>query len=164
MFDRSTFLDSNGRPITQSLFLECGYSDAAVYTLKDQDHSLNGKTYISMKRLYLEMEDVNEYEFATTYLLGWRHWLRLYENKQLRNHITEWREELEYKLRSRASKQMIDMAAQGNYQATKWLNDRGWAIRGAGRPSKAEKDGQQAIENRIANEYGADVVRMFQKV
>ena len=58
---------------------------------------------------------------------------------------------------------MIELAKQGNYQAVKWITDRGWSTRGAGRPSKAEKEGHQAIENRIANEYGADVVRMFQK-
>ena len=160
--DRSKLLDSQGRPLTQSLFVECGYNEEyAVYTLKDVDHEWNGKLYPSLKRLYLEMEDATEYEFANTYLLGWRQWQRIYENKMFKTHIDEWREELEYKLRSKATKQMISLAATGNYQASKWLIDRGWQTRGAGRPTKSELTAQKAIDKRIEEEYGADVHRLF---
>ena len=161
MIEKSKLVDVSGRPLTQSLFLELGYSEYAVYTLKDYDHSLNGKEYPSIKRLYLEMEVVTEYEFANVHLLGWNHWLRLCENKAVRKHIDEWREELEYKLRSKAAKQMIEQAAKGSYQASKWLLDRGWATRGAGRPSQAEKDSKLAQERRLDEEYGADVIRLF---
>ena len=155
-------VDPAGRPYTQSLFLELLYKpDIAVYTLKDVDHVYEGKEFKSLKRLYLEMEDVTEYDFANTYLLGWNHWQRLCENKAIRKHIDEWREELEYKLRSQAAKQMIKQAAKGSYQASKWLLDRGWATRGAGRPSQAEKDSKLAQDRRLDEEYGADVVRLF---
>lgn len=161
MIDKSKMLDTGGRPITQSLFLEVGYSDLAIYTLKDGDHQHNGKNYPSIKRLYLEMADPTEYKFANTYLLGWRHWIRITENKVLSPHVQEWREELEYKIRSEATRHMIESAKGGNFQAIKWLTDRGWISRGAGRPSKADIEHHKAVENRIANEYGADVVRMF---
>ena len=159
--DKSKLVDTSGRPLTQSLFLELGYSDYAVYTLKDVDHELNGKKYVSIKRLYLDMEDTTEYEFAKTYLLGWKHWQRLCENKQVLLHITEWREELELKLRARAVKQMMELAGSGSYQAAKWLADRGWDTRGAGRPSNAEKEKQKAIAERVSNEYGADIHRLW---
>lgn len=163
MFPREKFLDSSGRPITQSLFLEIGYTEHAIYTLKDQDHKWEGKLYPSLKRLYLEKEDVTEYDFATEYLLGWKHWQRICENKQIKLHVEEWREELEYKLRSRSTKQMIDLAASGSYQAAKWVADRGWDVRPAGRPSKAEKEKANAIGQRIADEYSADVIRLNAK-
>src|SRR6478736_943321 len=115
--NKSQFLDTTGRPLTQSLFLELGYSDYAVYTLKDQDHTYKGRVYPSLKRIYLEMEDVTEYDFVNEHLLNWSHWLRLYENKQITPHIDEWRLELEYKLRSRAAKSMIKLASEGSYQA-----------------------------------------------
>jgi hypothetical protein len=153
--------DVNGRPLTQSMFLEIVYNDFAIYTLKDDHWELNGKFYPSLKRLYLEMEDPTEYEFASTYLLGFRHWKRLCENKVLLRHITEWREELEYKLRSKAVKHMLNSAKEGNYQAAKWFADRGWANNGAGRPSKADIESEKQFQARVSQEYKDDVVRLF---
>lgn len=110
--DKTKLRDSRGHPLTQSLFLEIDYnSEAAIYTLKDDDHTLNGKTYLSLKRLYLECEDPTEYDFAKKYLLGWSHWKRLQENKTIRKHIDEWREELEYQIRSQAVRDIITMSA-----------------------------------------------------
>ena len=156
--------DAMGKPLTQGLFLEIGYSDFAIYTLKDQDHELNGKNYLSLKRLYLEIADPTEYEFATTYLLGWKHWMRLCENKALRAHIDEWRDELEIKLRSKAIKTIIAQAGLlGAVQASKWVADRGWSTRGAGRPTKAEIEHEKKIQAGITNEYSADLLRLVKK-
>lgn len=162
MIDKSKMIDDRGIPYTQSLFLECVYDeDVALYTFKEQDHEFKGRTFLSIKRLYLEMEDVTEYEFASTYFLNWNHWLRICENKRIRKEIDEWRSELELKLRSRAVKSMIKSANSGNYQASKWLADREWKQRGAGRPSKAEIDREKKIQSAINDEYTADVVRLF---
>lgn len=157
---RSSMLDSVGRSLTQSMFLEVGYSDAALYTLKDVDHEYNGKIYPSLKRLYLLEEDPTEYEFAVKYLLGWKHWQRLCENKLLRKSIDEWRAELEIKLRSRAVKEMIKSSASGKIVASKWLADKGWAQRGAGRPTKAEVEGEKALLATVAEEFNEDVQRL----
>jgi hypothetical protein len=152
-----------GRYITQSLFLELGYNEDAIYTLKDQDHFHNGKLYISAKKLYLEMEDPTEYKFAITYFCGWKHWQKMSENKAIRKHIEEWREELEYKLRSEGVKAMIVQARTGSFQASKWLNDRGWEKRAAGRPSEAEIEREKEFQTRAKDEYGADVLRLMKK-
>ena len=159
--DKSKMMDTGGRYLTQSMFLEVNYEPNATFTLKDNDHEWNGVVYPSLKRLYIEFEDPTEYDFANTYLLGWKHWQKLIGNKMLFNHVQEWREELEFKLRAKGVKNMMRSAAQGNYQASKWLVDRGWDVRGAGRPSKAEIEGQKALIKRVDDEYGADVVRMF---
>jgi len=158
--DKSQMLDTSGRPITQSMFLEVGYSEAAIYTFKDNDHVYEGKTYPSLKRLYLLEEDPTEYDFANKYLLGWRHWNRLCENKLIRKEIDEWRIELEMKLRSRAVKEMIRSAEKGGVQASKWLADRGWEQRGAGRPSKADIASEKALMARVDNEYSSDIIRL----
>lgn len=162
MIDQALLLDTMGRPLTQSLFLELGYSEYAVYTLKDSDYTYKGKIYPSLKRLYLKEEDVTEYDFATKHLLGWQHWKRLCENKQVRKHIDEWREELELKIRCQAVRDMQNLCASenGNYSAAKFLADRGWEKRGAGRPSKSEKDRHLRIEEKLDQEYGADVARL----
>lgn len=160
--DKSKLVDTQGRPLTQSLFLEFGYNEYAVYTTKDNDHEYKGIIYPSLKRLYIEAEDPIEYDFANEYLLGWQHWIRLCENKMIRNHIDEWREELEIKLRTRAVKEMIKTASE-NFQAAKWLADRGWINRGAGRPSKADIQEEKEKASRIKEEFEGDVVRLFQK-
>lgn len=164
--DKSKLVDGMGRPLTQSLFLEIGYRDEfAVYSLKDQDHHYKGLVYPSLKRLFLVHEDPTEYDFATTYLLGWQHWKRLNDNKQLRKHFDEWREELELKLRSQAVKDIIDQCSTegGSFQAAKWLADRGWEKRGAGRPSKQEQEREDRLNERIEDEYKSDVVRLFKE-
>jgi len=153
-------LDSQGRFLTQSLFLELGYNEGAIYTLKDIDHFHNDKVYISAKRIYLEMEDPTEYVFANYCFAGWRHWQKVTENKMIKKHIDEWRAELEYKLRAKAVAAMIQSAKAGNFQATKWLADRGWEQRGAGRPTKEEIERETKFQAKAENEFTADVVRL----
>lgn len=46
--DKSKMLDSMQRPLTQSLFLELGYTDFAIFTLKEDDYVYNDKTYLSL--------------------------------------------------------------------------------------------------------------------
>lgn len=158
--DRSRLKDSMGRVITQSLFLENGYdTDLAVYTLTDEDKDYKGKVYPSLRRLYLECMDPTEYVFATTYLWGWEHWLRLQNNKLMQPHIASWREELEVKLRAQAIRQ-IRTAALGNFNAAKWIADGSWTTKTRGRPSKAELEREKKIRERAAEEGSADSDRI----
>ena len=161
--NKALLIDTMGRPLTQSLFLEIGYNTQyAVFTFDDDDKEYKGKVYPSLKKLYLQSEDPTEYQFAKKHLLGWKHWKRLNENAVLRVHFDEWREELEIAMRSEAILSIIDMTTsdQGNFQAAKWLADRGWDKRGAGRPSKSEIDREKRINSRIGDELTADIIRM----
>jgi len=161
--DVSKFLDVNGQPLTQSLFLEIGYSTKyAIYTLKDYDHEYKGKIYPSIKHLYLDEEDPTEYVFANKYFMSWSHWKRVCENKVLQLHINEWREELEIRLRSMAVRALRDMSQSenGNFQASKYLADRGWEKRGAGRPSKAEIEKRAKVADRVNGDFEADIKRL----
>lgn len=159
--DKTQLTDSSGKPLTQGLFLEIGYSNSAIYTLKDNDHEYNGNLLPSIKKLYLEMEDTTEYEFSNEYFLGWSHWQRICNNKVLRKHVDEWRTELDLKLRARAVKLMIAQADVGSYQAVKWLADRGWDIKKAGRPTKEDIESEKKAMAKVESEYGSDVVRLF---
>lgn len=153
-------MDSKGRYLTQSLFLEIGYNEDAIYTLKDIDHFHNDRWYVSPKRVYLEMQDLTEYTFANTLFAGWAHWQKLLNNKALRVHIDEWRAELEYKMRSLAVKSLIGQAKKGSFQASKWLADRGWEVRGAGRPSEEEVNKNIVMRTKDENEWTADIHRL----
>jgi len=163
--DKSKLVDTKGRPLTQSLFLEIAYNpEVAVYSTKEYDFEYEGKIFPSLKRLYLQMEDVIEYDFATTYLSSWKHWQRICNNKLFSEMIGEWREELELKLRSQAVKDIIDMTAdEKSFQAAKWLADKGWDKRPAGRPSKEAVTRELKTQAKLQDQYGADVERLFRK-
>lgn len=159
--DKSKLKASNGVPLTQGLFLEIGYGEFSVFTLKDEDYEYKGTIYPSLKRLYLDMEDVNEYEFATTHLLGWQHWKRMCDNKQIAKHIEEWRYELELKLRSRAIKAVVSkMSAEQGINAAKWIAEKGWDKKSVGRPSKQE----EAREKRLQEELDVDFTGDWQRI
>lgn len=160
--DKSKLIDVMGRMLTQGLFLEINYDDFAIYTLKDYHHTKDGKFYPSLKVLYLEMEDPTEYEFANKYLLGWPQWKRICENKVLLRYIVEWREELELKMKAKAVREMQALvnSEQGSFQAAKYLAEKGWDKRQAGRPSKAEIAKKIAIDQHVSDEFAGDVKRL----
>ena len=58
-------LTSKCKPLTQSLFLELGYTKFALYTLKDDDHVYKGKTYLSIKDLQLPILAAELRQLAT---------------------------------------------------------------------------------------------------
>lgn len=159
---KSKFKDVGGRPITQSLFLEIGYSGSAVYTLGEEDKLYKGSTYPSLKKLYLEHEDLTEYDFACTHLLGWQHWQRLCKNKQVRKHIDLWREELELKIRSAGLRAIVESALdeEGGFQAQKYLADKGWEKVGVGRPKKDTTIADAKEQALLEDDFSADIIRM----
>ena len=151
---------SGVKPLTQSLFLELGYTEFAIYTLKDYDHTYKGKKYISIKQLYLAFEDTTEYEFANQFFLGWDHWQRICANKLLAPKVESWRRELELKIRAVGVRQAIELAKGGSFQAAKWLSDKGFDKRGAGRPSKEQVEGEAAYQASIQSEFSDDITRL----
>lgn len=157
--DKTKMIDTMGRPLTQGLFLEVNYSPYAIYSLDDNDKEYKGKIYPSLKKKYIEEADIGEYHFATTYLLGWKHWLRMNENKLLREHFDEWREELEIKIRSEAIKTLVEDMSD-NFQAIKWLAEKGWERKTVGRPKKFDLEKENNMRKRINEEFEADVIRL----
>jgi hypothetical protein len=160
--DKNKLRDGRGRPLTQSLFLEFGYNtEYAVFTLQEEDYEYKGKTYISLKALYLAHEDPIEYDFATTYLLNWNQWKRLINNKLFATHHAEWRDELELKLRAQSFRDIKELSmGEKGFQAAKFIADKGWDKRGAGRPSNEDKEREMNMQTKIDSEYDEDVKRL----
>ncbi len=162
-YEKGQLKDSLGRPLTQSLFLEIGYNTQyAVFTLNDEDKIYNDKVYPSLKKLYLQVADPTEYEFARVCLINWSHWKRLNGNGQLQPYFQEWREELEVLLRSEGVRNLMDLTSSegGNFQAAKWMAEKGWHKRDPGRPSKREQEREDRINDKIAGELKDNIVRM----
>ena len=158
-------IDAKGSPLTQGLFLETSYNktENVIYTLKPRDHKYKGKILPSIKRLFLEFEDPTEYYFAYEYFLDWDHWQRIKANKEIAKHMKGWKDELEVRMAAAGVRSMIDLALDGekpNYQAAKFLAERSWDKRPAGRPTKAEVEREAKIAAKISDEFSADIARM----
>ena len=162
--DKSKFKDEKGRYIVQGLFLEDRYNtELATYTWAGEDKEYKGQVFPSLKRLYLEEGDPDEYLFATKYLYDWPHWKRLCNNAIASRHIEEWREELYLMLRSEGMASLIDLGInQNSYQAAKWLADEGWIKRSRGRPSDKEVQGELKRRAALKAQYKDDL-ELFEK-
>ena len=103
--------------------------------------------YDQLGKLYVEFEDLLEYEFSVKYLDGWAHWEKLLACPPVKAHIDKWREELDVKIRSRALRNMMEEASdplnRGFVQANRYLIEKSYlngteVKRGRGRPKKPE--------------------------
>ena len=157
---REQLVDSMGRNLTQSLFLELGYRPEAIYTLKDEDFVYEGKYLPSVKQLYLDIGDPTEYAFANKCFTGWTQWQRIVANKQMTKIVEQWRFELEVKIRSEGVRSAKSQARKGSWQATKWLSERGWDQRGAGRPTKDQVEHERKVQAAVTNEFEEDAARL----
>jgi hypothetical protein len=157
--DKSRFRDEKNRYIVQGLFLEDTYNpELASYTLSGDHKEYKGKMFPSLKKLYLEEGDPNEYTFATTHLYDWPHWLRIVKNKTLAPHVEEWRKELELSLRSEGIATLIDLGINGgSYQAAKWLADKGWDVKEKGRPSNEQIQAEIVKQAKEQEKFSGDI-------
>lgn len=157
------FKDPKNQWLTRGLFYELSdYSvdKFAVFTVSDEDITKKGVKLLSLKKRYLEVADPTEYEFSVQELGGWSHWKAMLDSPPILKEVESWREELEIKIRSEAISQMAIHAKEGSYQASKYLADKGWDLRKAGAPSKAEKAGQKKTDRKLAAVINADAQRL----
>jgi len=140
---KEAFRNTKGVRYLKQLFYETTLEDktTVIYTLKNRDH----KGYLSLYRLYLELGDLTEYQFASTYLDGWDHWERLTKCEWFIPYITRWRTELSLKIESEILQRFAQIAqnpsAEGAFQANKILLDRVRKAKGSvkrGRPTQDE--------------------------
>jgi hypothetical protein len=143
MEDLSKFKDSSNRWLKKGLFHEYATEPTgAIYHIEDA------------KQLYMACRDITGYEFATRHLGGWQHWKAMKASPFMEPILKEWEEELEVSLRSEAIKQIVKTSeTDKGYQAAKYLADRGWAIRSAGKPSKQEVQREARVESKMYSEF-----------
>lgn len=139
---------------TKALFFEVavGEKENVLYTLKDQDH----RGYKSLYRLYMDLSDPLEINFANTYLDGWEHWQMICEAPWFKPYIKRWRHELNLKLRAEALLRIREIAKdethKGSLAANKILLDGAWETK-----EESKKVGRKSKE-----EIRADADRLFQ--
>ena len=120
------FKDTMNRWLTAGLFHETSSKEGtSLYSLD------------KAREKFLELSDMTGYKFSQEMLGGYQHWQAL-EASKISFYLEEWKDELEVKMRSESLSRIVEVAESGHYQSNKFLMDRGWDTRGAGRPSKLE--------------------------
>jgi len=155
------FKDAIGRWRTKSLFYEANdYRIAdALFTLGDEDVTIKGKALISLRKRFVESEDPTGYIISQEFLGGYSHWDAICKSS-MKTEVEKWQDELEVKLRSVGLTNTIKSAKAGNFNAAKFLAERGWDKRIAGRPTKDEVVRQTKIQAQLHNEFEDDLKRM----
>jgi hypothetical protein len=160
------FKDSSGRTRTSSLFIEHeveGYTP--LWTIHPVARTVDGVLYQSLKAIYFSYDHIPgfEYDFAMATFKSWETWVRITNNSRIRNIIAEWREELDVKLKADAIRAMVEASKGTSAAATtaaKYLADKGYSQRKAGRPSKEEITRETRIAAGISKELDSDYERM----
>lgn len=154
------FRNAAGRFFTRDLFLETAPGGSGslnpVYTLKREDHTLNGKTYYSLYLRYLETNDPTEYKFAKEHLGGWAHWKELSSCNWFQEYLEEWREELEVRIRSEALNRIVKETktnSRESFQANKYLLDKGWSEKKSDRGRPKNEDIKKRVKEMAEEQY-----------
>lgn len=142
---------------TKSLFYELSYADPThvILTLKDEDVDHNGRTYISIAKLYRSLvpQDPTEYTFAMVVFGNWHVWEVIREAPQLKPYIARWRREAEVKIKSEAIAAIATEMKEGgrsSFTAAKLLLERGWLEKDTA--SKAKQKLQEKEDEEMGKE------------
>ena len=162
------FKNAIGAHLLKPIFFEYDNSEHlySVYTLKDYDHTVDGVTYPSLRKLYVEMEDPTEYEFAVKHLDGWVHWKKLTESSFFQQYLKEWREELEVRMRAKALNRIKTRATgdtKDSFAADKILLAGGWKTQSTEKVGRPSKDKIKEEANKLfmeSSEFDEDFKRL----
>lgn len=146
--------------LTQGLFYEFGSSDA-VYTLKTEDVTRSGKTYVSIYRIFMESAD--EYEAAMRIVGSMQHWRKLCALTWFMEGIAEhsyeglkqMREDMTARDKSLAKKQIMEAAQAGNVTAMKTIYGEV-----PSKPVGRSRKGQAKQTDDVAKSIVADLTRI----
>lgn len=155
------FKDAVGRWRTKSLFYEANdyQIENAIFTLGDEDVTIKGKALISLRKRFVESNDPTGYMISQEFLGGYSHWDAICKSS-LRTEVEKWQDELEVKLRSIGLLNAINSAISGNFNASKFLAEKGWSKRVAGRPTNEEVERAAKQEAKLTSAFEDDMKRL----
>ena len=123
---KNKFKGNGAKWLTEGLFLETTQpNENALYSLQPWDKRYKGTFFPSLHKLYVELGDVSEFEFANLYFDCYQHWLLIKGRPFFQEYYAKMVAELNAKLRGKALKTMLDQVDGGEAsQATlKYLAD-----------------------------------------
>jgi hypothetical protein len=144
------FKDSINRWVTTGLFKETAGQNKEFVCMTLQE----------ARDKFMECGDILGIDFADQHLGGFQHWKNINASPVLQPIIADWVEELEVRIRSKQIKRIDTLAAEGQFQAAKFLADRGWEKRAAGKPSKEEVQRETKVQAKMKDSFSADIARI----
>lgn len=133
LFTEEQLRTPQGKLRTKSLFWELSYFEPqnVIFTLREDDLEKNGKTYTSIRKLYLSycVTDPTEYTFAWAVFGSWDTWQQLSRSNYIKKEVDVWRREVEVKIKSEAIRSIANEMRDGgrsSFGAAKLLLERGW--------------------------------------
>lgn len=141
MATNTKFRNGSGSLYTKSLFVDIVEQSwggpnvdplVCLYTTEKTDRQLEGKTYPSLYRLYMSMNDPGELLFANAYFEDYEHWMRICEASWFKPLIAKWRQELDLRTRTKALLSILDVANdpldKNSFAANRYLLEKGFGI------------------------------------
>jgi len=155
-----------------SLFIETVRNpfDLPIFTFFNEDiifvsGPYKGLYLWSLPRLYAEINDPTEYEFALKVFGDYTLWEKIASIASLKKYVDEMRKSLKFMVKSKIVKEMMKVVEEGGpkaFQAAKWLSEQGWQVdyqppeekkNRVGRPKKEEPvEGPITEEDKEFNE------------
>lgn len=131
------------------------FSSTAPLTLGQEDilDDSGNLKHVSLYKLYMEIGDPTEYEFAKKVFNTWEHWKKIASHQAVSSHVAVWREELEIKVRCEAVKHLRAQSSKST-SAAMFLARKGYDEPPNTKKSKShEEKVQEAIKSRIDADY-----------
>jgi|SRR5690606_2923985 len=131
-----------------------------IYTMMDREVN----ELPSAHQVFIHSAD--EYEAAMKLVGSWKHWKRLIEHKWFREGHTKWdgldswREEMELKKKSRATRALINLVVQNDRGAATRILDEFQPKQKRGRPSKEEIKREARMEVGLLKDLEEDLKRL----
>lgn len=162
---KDTFLGPTGF-YTKALFRDhpqsMGVLDSNVFFIGKEKST---DDYISLKEVYMAIEDPTEYEFAMKTFGSFRHWLHIADLSWAKEHVAEWRHELAMKLKSKSVKDIVSLAGDEfvkettKLQALKYLANSDYAEKTTATKIKKDK-----VKEAIRREGDDDIADDFERL
>jgi len=161
--------DVNNNFLTVSLFWEKRSAEGEkkyppLFTIKDKEHIVKGKEYVSLKRIYMSYDHVPgmEYEFAMDVFGDWLQWKNIADVSALREVVQEWRDEVDMRIKAAAMKTLLQQSrdVEKGLAASRAILAGEHKGSKRGRPSKAEVERERKIASGMRETLEEDMARL----
>ena len=167
--EKHSMKDVNNNFLTVALFWEKRTPDGEkkyppLFTIKDKEHVVKGKEYVSLKRIYMSYDHVPgmEYEFAMDVFGDWLQWKEIADVSAIRGVVQEWRDELDVRIKCTALKTLLQQSKdkEKGFAASRAILAGEHKGSKRGRPSKAEVEREKKIAVGMRVDLEADMKRL----
>ena len=167
--EKHSMKDVNNNFLTVSLFWEKRSAEGEkkyppLFTIKDKEHVVKGKEYVSLKRIYMSYDHVPgmEYEFAMDVFGDWLQWKEIADKSAIKDVVQEWRDEVDMRIKAAAMKTLLRQSRdveKGLAASRAILAGEHKGVK-RGRPSKAEVEREKKLAAGMRENLDADLARL----